>query len=180
MTSVLQSQHEHYAEVRRRLFSGSMPVEPTRRWVEPREQPHRPDLPPPALPYIRPMPPKAVGPNKRPRDYILVATPDFLMEVPARQIMRECCSKYEITMQEMLGPKRFVTIVRARQEAAFRMSKETQLSLPQIARKLHKDHTTILHAIRRHAARLEGQEYRKPKHRQEATKSATTGDVSWR
>lgn len=163
MTSVLQSQHEHYAEVRRRLMSGSTPPERPRHWVQPMEQPHRPDLPQPALPYIREAAPAITPRGKRVRDFILVATPDFLVKAPIKQIIRECCVKYHVTKQELIGPKRDTTIVQARQEAAFRMSKETRLSLAQIGRKLGRDHTTILHAIRRHEARLEGSEYRKPK-----------------
>ena len=159
MTSVLQSQHEHYAEVRRRLTSGQEPPERPRQLVQAKEQPHRPDLPQPVLPYIRPT---SLTPAKRPRDIISLASPDFTREGPARQIIRDCCEKYEITMKEMLGPRRFITFVRARQEAAYRMLHETRLSLTQIGKKLgDRDHTTVLHAVRAHQARIDGAVYYK-------------------
>ena len=170
MTSVLQSQHEHYAEVRRRLMGGSTPPERPRHWVEPKEQPHRPDLPPPLLPYVRLAVPAVAEcdtptkPVRRQRDYIIVSSPDFHIKSSTHRILRECCAKHRVTMQELRGPKRFVNIVWARQEAAYRMSRETRLSLSQIGKRLgDRDHTTILHAIRCYEARLEGREYRKPR-----------------
>ncbi|RYE38415.1 MAG: hypothetical protein EOP21_12240, partial [Hyphomicrobiales bacterium] len=144
---------------RRRLTSGQQPPDRPRRVIEAKEQPHRPDLPQPALPYVvgglasRP---------KRPRDILNLGSPDFVRDSPARQIMRECCDKHEITMSEMVGPHRFAIIVRARQEAAYRMLHETKLSLTQIGKKLgDRDHTTILHSVRAHEARITGGVYNK-------------------
>jgi hypothetical protein len=151
MTSVFQSQYEHYSAVRQRLLYGL------------RVSPRREVLPNPVEPApVAPVPVPA--PKARVRDWLFVASRKF-SETPSPQIIREVCAKHSVTPAELIGKQRFPNIVRARQEAAYRMSKETTLSLPQIGRKLgNKDHTTIIYSIRCHAARLEGREYRKPRY----------------
>ncbi|HEV7345489.1 MAG TPA: helix-turn-helix domain-containing protein [Devosia sp.] len=104
---------------------------------------------------------------RKPRDIlnILPSYPSPLPMSDAQRILREVCSKHEVTKAELTGGQRGRAIVLARQEASYRLKKETTLSLPQIGRKLGgRDHTTILHAVRRHAALLAGLEWKKPKY----------------
>jgi chromosomal replication initiator protein len=69
--------------------------------------------------------------------------------------MREVAEKHKMTIRKMKGDSRKIQFVKARQEAAYRLRLELNYSLPQIGRLLGKrDHTTILHAIRRHEKNL--------------------------
>jgi len=64
-------------------------------------------------------------------------------------------AKHGLTLGELLSHRRQRKIVIARQEAFWRLSKETSLSLPEMARRLGGfDHTTALHAIRKHEQRM--------------------------
>jgi chromosomal replication initiation ATPase DnaA len=68
-------------------------------------------------------------------------------------ILRQVARKHGVTLSEMLGPSRKRFIAHARFEAAYRLRTECRMSLPQIGRRLGgKDHTTIIHALRQHAA----------------------------
>lgn len=72
-----------------------------------------------------------------------------------RQIVEEVQLKYGITPLEMKSRYRDRRLVMARHEAFYRMRHETTLSLPQIAQRMGGfDHTSVLHGIKRHAARL--------------------------
>lgn len=83
----------------------------------------------------------------------------------AETIIRQVQAKHKLGRGEMLGRQRSARVVLARQEAAWRMKRETTLSLPQIGRKLGgRDHTTILHNIRQYEAKLNGTVYN-PKYR---------------
>lgn len=83
----------------------------------------------------------------------------------AETIIRQVQAKHKLGRGEMLGRQRSARVVLARQEAAWRMKRETMLSLPQIGRKLGgRDHTTILYNIRQYEAKLNGTVYN-PKYR---------------
>jgi len=95
----------------------------------------------------------AVSKFSNPEDRILEAiTP------PAyrwKQIKAEVAKKHSVTLKEMDGPFRNRHIVRARQEACYRMKTETTMSYPEIGRRMGGiDHTTVIHGYRKHAARL--------------------------
>jgi chromosomal replication initiator protein len=65
-------------------------------------------------------------------------------------IQRICCRYYEVTMTALLSPCRLAKIVRARQVAMFLAKELMTKSLPEIGRKFgDKDHTTVLHAVRK-------------------------------
>lgn len=64
-------------------------------------------------------------------------------------ICNDVCARFGITKAELTGRRHLPLHVDARRVAALRMAEELGMSLPQIGRILHKDHTTILHAIRR-------------------------------
>lgn len=92
-----------------------------------------------------------------PRDIIVIA-PSRPIEMPltdAQAIIRDVCVKHGLTKTELLSARRMRTLVVARHEAMYRMSKETSMSLPMIGRRLGgRDHTTVLHGIRKYTAKL--------------------------
>ncbi len=80
-----------------------------------------------------------------------------------RAVIDDVCLKHAIDRRDLLGPRRFRPFVAARNEAAYRLRQETSLSLPQIGRLLgSRDHTTIVHAVRRHAETLAREARRGP------------------
>lgn len=103
----------------------------------------------PKIAVSAPPPPKP----DRPRDMISIAhtVPSEVPLTDAQRIMKEVCAKHRITRAELIGRQRSAPIAAARHEAAYRMKKETILSLPQIGRRLGgRDHTTALNSIRRY------------------------------
>jgi hypothetical protein len=75
------------------------------------------------------------------------------LAAPFERIKIEVAAKHGLTVAELMGHSHRRGIVAARQEASYRAAAETKLSYPQIGRLLNRDHTTILHGIRRHAER---------------------------
>lgn len=71
-----------------------------------------------------------------------------------RQIVIEVATKHGFTVNEMVSHRRARPLVIARHEAMWRCFKETPCSLPQIGRLFDRDHTTVLHAIRKHEQRM--------------------------
>jgi len=71
-----------------------------------------------------------------------------------RRILREVAAKHGLTVDEVRGQQQGRKNAKARQEFYYRCSKETTLSKAGIGRKLGKDHTTVIHGIRQHEARI--------------------------
>jgi chromosomal replication initiator protein len=66
----------------------------------------------------------------------------------ARQIIERCARHYQISIEDMLGPKRDKDIVVPRQVAMYMLRSELHLSFPKIAHELgRKDHTTAIHSV---------------------------------
>lgn len=110
---------------------------------------------------IRFIPPKS-------RDWMLVASTLDLprgKEIIVRRALNsdpawmriagEVCRKHRVTINELKSPRREKRIVLARQEAIWRVKKETAMSLPAIGRKFNRDHTTVIWSVRRHQSRIE-------------------------
>lgn len=106
-------------------------------------------------PVVAPKPVQKRG--RLPRDVIIV-WPTKLADAPvsdSQKIINEICRKHGFTKSELLSARRAVPLVAARHEAMYRLSKETSLSLPMIGRRLGgRDHTTVLHGIRKYTAKL--------------------------
>lgn len=66
------------------------------------------------------------------------------------------CEAYEVEKDEILGQSRVQRLIVPRQHAMWIMSKQPHLTLSMIGRFFNRDHTTVVHAIRRHQARLDG------------------------
>lgn len=69
------------------------------------------------------------------------------------RICREVAAEHGVCVKDMLGASRFKHIVAARHEAIARCYEETHASMPTVGRWFHRDHTSVLNAIRRHHER---------------------------
>lgn len=79
-------------------------------------------------------------------------------------IIKECCEKYEISIQELRSKRRKKKLVHARQEVMYWLYAETSLTLPMIGKRLGgRDHTTVLHGLRQHAKRTGSPHLVKPR-----------------
>lgn len=75
-----------------------------------------------------------------------------------RQIIKEVCDQYEVTMLDMFSPRRHKDIITPRHLAMWRLRYETQLSLPRIGQLFKRDHTSVLHACKRISKMVEAGE----------------------
>ncbi len=68
--------------------------------------------------------------------------------ISARHIVERTAKHFQISMDDILGPKRDKDIVVPRQIAMYMLRSELHLSFPKIARELgRKDHTTAIHSV---------------------------------
>ena len=82
----------------------------------------------------------------------------FRVRVTMREIIADIAGLYGFTVEELTGPGRTKGVSNARQHAMYLMAQQQHLSLPQIGRFLgNRDHTTVLHGVRAHKARMEAQ-----------------------
>jgi len=66
----------------------------------------------------------------------------------AKQVIERTARHFQITLEDMLGPKRDKDIVVPRQVAMYMLRSELHLSFPKIAHELgRKDHTTAIHSV---------------------------------
>ena len=72
----------------------------------------------------------------------------------ARDIIAQVCLKHEITRRDFMSDERWPHLVKARHEAFYLARSELKMSYPNIAKIMgKKDHTTILHGVKKHAER---------------------------
>ena len=144
MTTTVQSYSElkaHYIAVKKRLgglgpSAGLVPIAAVR--------------PQPPQPVIAPL--CEIAPSE-PLNYRF-RTP----KLPRNQffhILVEVATKHEVTPDELIGHNRRAKIVWIRREVIWRAVKEQKYSIARVARWLQKDHTTIIHDLRRWAERYE-------------------------
>lgn len=66
----------------------------------------------------------------------------------SKQIIERTAKHFDVSMDDILGPKRDKDIVVPRQVAMYMLRSELHLSFPKIARELgRKDHTTAIHSV---------------------------------
>lgn len=73
--------------------------------------------------------------------------------MPAREFVAEFARKRGLTYNEIVGPGRAKPVVLVRHEICYILRSQRALTYPQIGRLLNRDHTSALHAVRKHAAR---------------------------
>lgn len=70
-----------------------------------------------------------------------------------RQLAQQVADEHGLTLDDLTGPSRTDTIVRARQEAMAVIRANTRFSFPQIGRFFNRDHTTVIYSVRAYEAR---------------------------
>lgn len=69
---------------------------------------------------------------------------------PVREIINDVAARHGLTYQDIIGASRFKNIVTARMDAIVEVHKaRPTMSLGQLGKAFHRDHTTILHALRK-------------------------------
>jgi hypothetical protein len=142
--STIAAQRAHYAGVCARLRpSGPEPVAPSRsRTIYLRSTRAASGR----LPYVI---------IRRPSPSPFMEDP-LLPPAPWKTIVREVAEKHGFAPEDIVGASRAPKLCVARHEAMWRMSREAALSTPEIGRRLGgRDHTTVLHGITTHEARIE-------------------------
>ena len=66
--------------------------------------------------------------------------------------VRRVCNKYGIEPATLLSKRRHKTLCLVRRRAAHALRTELDLSLHEIGMALHRDHTTVMHMLRKHEA----------------------------
>lgn len=136
-------QVQHYSAIKRRLWG--VPARPVSR-------PQKPvGADPPMI--ARQVYTKPIGPGMG----LVFIMPTTLHR--ARRIMAETAALYGVSVIYLKSERRDALTCRARQHCYWTMRHETTWSLPRIARLFgNRDHTTALHGIRRHQARIDAGE----------------------
>lgn len=133
---------QHYAQVRARLMNPPNGIKPPKlRLVVKNDKPrlpHKLDK----VRYTHPIGPEL--PSKLQLDGVEIVTPT------AKAILFEVARKHGLSPVELVGNRRQKNIIAARFEAIVRIADEKpDWSLVQIGNFFNRDHTTVLHAIRK-------------------------------
>ena len=119
----------HYAEVRARLMNFPVKVKekpPVKMLVAIQEEPMAP------LPVV------------------LDTVPLNMLTTPSwRFLVALAAVRHGVSSEDILGPRRVRTLIVARCDAMGLMYQHTPASLPRIGLCLNRDHTTVLHALRK-------------------------------
>lgn len=67
---------------------------------------------------------------------------------PVRRIQLAVAAEFHVPMRAMTTARRGSSVARPRQVAMYLSQRLTDYSLPQIGRRFHRDHTTVMHAVR--------------------------------
>jgi chromosomal replication initiator protein len=96
----------------------------------------------------------AITPETVERELPAAATPVAGASPDVGQIQKAVATRVEIPVERLLSPSRAAPTARARQLAMYLSRELTDLSLPEIAAAFNRrDHTTVIHAIRKVEAR---------------------------
>ncbi len=91
---------------------------------------------------------RALEPNLDIAVSVLGSTRSRPKHLSAKQIIERTAKHFQVSIEDILGPKRDRDIVVPRQIAMYMLRSELHLSFPKIARELgRKDHTTAIHSV---------------------------------
>lgn len=122
--------------------------------MTPEAVPAEPDPPPAEVVVTVEFPPLALPPMKAPWFSIEGVRAPAPLRVS--EIQAVICEAYSCDVMELTAERRTAPIVRARQVAMYLSKVLTGRSLPEIGRRFGgRDHTTVLHAVRKIAAKVE-------------------------
>lgn len=80
-------------------------------------------------------------------------------KVSPTQVLDAVSKFYDVSIEDLKGPRRQKEIVKPRQMVMFLMREEASLSYPKIGRELGgRDHTTVIHAVEKIGGQAEGDE----------------------
>jgi len=114
----------HYAGVQARLKAASTRAEPVKRYEEP------------------------IGPRVVVRDVLSLAS---IRRAKWRDIVAEECGRAgNVTLQDILSKRRPGPLAAIRRRICWRIRNETLMSYPQIGKVLNRDHTSVLHHVRKY------------------------------
>lgn len=74
--------------------------------------------------------------------------PAWYTSIPPQSVLQAVANRHRLTIDDIKGPSRKAYICRARWDA-MRLLRDRGLSLPSIGRMLNRDHTTVVHGLRR-------------------------------
>lgn len=137
----LARQRAHYAEVRRRLMGA--PAKPV---IALGQIPPKPM--PPVQPVLVAAPPPPPPPAPPPAP--LAEPPHITQRRRREDVLAKVAIKHGVTRDEMMSTSRSLVVVRARHEACYLLMKEQKYGYSDLGRIFGKDHTTILHGVRKH------------------------------
>ena len=152
-------------------FEVITPAEAKRRYMEIYRRNHPAPKPVPIVraekpkPVLRLVPPEpvevapaiaeeAAAPAAEPpvRDWLIIETKPKIASV-----LRETAAHYGVTVADIVSARRTADVMKPRQMAMYIARFVTLRSLPEIGRRMgDRDHTTILHGVRRIEAMIEG------------------------
>lgn len=105
--------------------------------------------------FYRRVPP----PQPRQRDYLDLASVILPAKDRTHAIQREIADRYGLSVLDLLSDRRAPSVAKPRQVAMYLCRELTTLSLPAIGKRFgNRDHSTVIHAIRRVEQRLEAGE----------------------
>lgn len=91
---------------------------------------------------------RGLAPNLATVSGLLGSTSARPKHLSARQIIEKCAKYYQVSLEDIMSPKRDKDIVVPRQVAMYFLRSELHLSFPKIAHELgRKDHTTAIHSV---------------------------------
>lgn len=71
-----------------------------------------------------------------------------------KSILEDVATERDLSVSEIMSERRYRYLVRARQEAMWRMVRAGKWSFPQIGRFFRRDHATVIWGVRAHEKRL--------------------------
>lgn len=139
----------------RPLVEGSKFFPAVPRNVVPRERVTPPPPPKPPVPIVRRADEEWVNPRiveaieSALRRTTYDNVPGTYLDAAVQPILSEICVKYKVTLNDLRSRRRNAALVAIRHEAMQAIKDGTPLSLVEIGRIFGKDHTTVLHGIRK-------------------------------
>lgn len=123
-----QTLQEHYKAIRARLMPSPKPV----------------------VRVSRPAPPPVIEEKKVEPTVTSVEDKPDVSHLSRAQIVKMCADEYGVRPEDIFSAKRHTKIMLARRKAAWLLYSRGNVSTTMVGDYLKKDHTTILHALRRY------------------------------
>jgi chromosomal replication initiation ATPase DnaA len=76
----------------------------------------------------------------------------FAERDPRREILRDCANEYGCSVADLMGHSRRSEIVHARRKAMYLIYSRGKMSKAGVGRFMNKDHTTVMHALKKYEA----------------------------